>query len=363
MYGKKEGIMKIKIGNRMIDQKSKPYFIADIAANHDGDLKRAFHLIELAKEAGADAAKFQNFKAETIVSRMGFESLGGQLSHQSTWEKSVFETYQDASLPDMWSERLKEKCDEVGIEYMTSPYDFASVDHAERYVNAYKIGSGDITWTEIIEHIAKKGKPVLLATGASDMEDVKRAMESIQKYNHQIILMQCNTNYTASDRNFSYINLNVLRTYQEKYPDCVLGLSDHTFGYATVLGAMAFGARVFEKHFTDDNDRKGPDHKFSMNPITWKQMVKASQEMYEALGDGIKRIEENEKETVNIQRRAIYIQRELKAGDIIQEEDIFPLRPAKKGAILPFEKQRIIGKKVIRDKQRDESLFWEDIER
>lgn len=354
--------MEIKIGDKIISEKSKPYFIADIAANHDGDINRAFHLIELAKECGADAAKFQNFKAETIVSKGGFASLGGQLSHQSSWKKSVFDTYKDASLPDVWSEKLKEKCDEVGIEYMTSPYDFASVDLADQYVNTYKIGSGDITWTEIIEHIAQKGKPVLIATGASEMEDVKRAVEVIRKYNSQIILMQCNTNYTASDTNFSYINLNVLHEYHKLYPDCILGLSDHTFGHTTVLGALAIGARVFEKHFTDDNDREGPDHKFSMNPATWKEMVKACNELYQALGDGIKRVEKNEEDTVSIQRRAFYLQKDLKKGDVICEEDIFPLRPVKKGAILPFEKQNVLGRRLVRDKKKDECLNWEDIE-
>ncbi len=354
--------MEIRIGNRTISEMSEPYFIADIAANHDGDINRAYRLIELAKEAGADAAKFQNFKAETIVSRKGFESLGGQLSHQSSWKKSVFETYKDASLPDMWSGKLKEKCDEVGIEYMTSPYDFASVDFADQYVNAYKIGSGDITWTEIIKHIAQKGKPVLLATGASDMEDVKRAVEAVRAYNNQIILMQCNTNYTASDTNFSYINLNVLRAYHEWYPECILGLSDHTFGHATVLGALALGARVFEKHFTDDNDREGPDHKFSMNPVTWREMVKACNDLYHALGDGIKRVEENERDTVTIQRRAFYLQKDLRKGEIIREEDIFPLRPVKPGAVLPFEKQDVLGRTLTRDKHRDECLKWEDIQ-
>lgn len=354
--------MEIKIGNKMISAQTKPYFIADIAANHDGDINRAYHLIELAKEAGADAAKFQNFKAETIVSKNGFESLGTQLSHQSSWEKSVFDTYKDASLPDSWSEKLKEKCDEVGIEYMTSPYDFASVDLADQYVNAYKIGSGDITWTEIIEHIAGKGKPVLLATGAADMEDVERAMKIIQKYNKQVVLMQCNTNYTASDSNFHYINLNVLCTYRKIYPDCILGLSDHTFGHSTVLGALALGARVFEKHFTDDNDRVGPDHKFSMNPTTWREMVRACNELYESMGDGVKRVEDNEIDTVNIQRRAIYLKRDLKRGDIIKEEDIFPLRPVKDGAVLPFEKQDVIGKCLTNDKQADECLKWEDVE-
>lgn len=354
--------MEIKIGNRIISNESKPYFIADIAANHDGDLDRAFHLIELAKEAGADAAKFQNFKAETIVSKYGFESLGGQLSHQSTWKKSVFETYQDASVPDVWSMKLKEKCDEVGIEYMTSPYDFASVDWADRYVNAFKIGSGDITWLEIIEHMAKKQKPILLATGASDEEAVKRAMDSIQKYNSEIVLMQCNTNYTASASNFSYINLNVLKTYRKLYPDCILGLSDHTFGHTTVLGAFALGARVFEKHFTDDNLREGPDHKFSMNPVTWKEMVKACNELYEAMGDGIKRVEDNEVDTVHIQRRALYVQCDLKQGDVITEENVFPLRPVKEGAILPFDKEQILGKKLKVAKGKDECLKWEDLE-
>ncbi len=354
--------MEIKIGKRIITEVSEPYFIADIASNHDGDIERAYHLIELAKESGADAAKFQNFKAEKIVSKNGFESLGSQLSHQSSWKKSVFETYQDASIPDVWSEKLKRKCDEVGIEYMTSPYDLVSVDIADKYVNAYKIGSGDITWLEILEYIARKGKPVLLATGAANLEDVQRAVGTIQRHNRQIVLMQCNTNYTASEANFSYINLNVLKTYQNLYPDCVMGLSDHTLGHTTVLGAYMLGARIFEKHFTDDNDREGPDHKFSMNPSTWKQMVCACRELQESLGDGIKRVEENETDTVNIQRRALYLQRDLKKGDTIKPEDIFPLRPAKRGAVLPFEKENVLGRRLVKNKPKDTCLEWGDIE-
>lgn len=353
--------MIIKIGETQISKTSKPYFIADIAANHDGDINRAFGLIELAKEAGADVAKFQNFKAETIVSKSGFESLGAGLSHQSFWRKSVFETYQDASIPDDWSEKLKEKCDEVGIEYMTSPYDFLSADWADPYVNAFKIGSGDITWIDMLEYIAGKNKPVLLATGASDLEDVERAISAIRKHNQQIILMQCNTNYTASPENYKYINLNVLKEYEKRYPECILGLSDHTYGYATVLGALALGATVFEKHFTDDNERVGPDHKFSMNPVTWRAMVTATNELYEALGDGIKRVEYNERDTVSIQRRAIYIKNDLKAGDIITEENIFPLRPVKTGAILPYEKIDIIGKRVSGVLKAGECLRWEDV--
>lgn len=352
----------MRIGNTEITIQGKPYFIADIAANHDGSLERAFKLIDLAKEAGADVAKFQNFKAESIVSRTGFDRLGKQLSHQSTWKKSVYDTYADASIADEWSEKLKEKCDSIGIEYMTSPYDFASVDWADQFVNAYKIGSGDITWTAIIQYIAEKKKPVFLATGASAITDVERAMNILEAAKAEVVLMQCNTNYTASCSNFKYINLNVLKTYREKYPDVILGLSDHTFGHSTVLGALALGARVFEKHFTDDNSRSGPDHKFSMNPKTWKEMVDAANELYLAMGDGIKKVEENEKDTVNIQRRAYYVKKDLKKGEIIEDMSIFPLRPVYENGILPYELDKIIGKKVNKDLPSDACLKWGDIE-
>lgn len=354
--------MNFYIGNKKIGNGCRPYFIADIAANHDGDLERAYKLIELAKEAGADCAKFQNFKARTIVSRNGFDSMGGQVSHQKNWTKSVYDVYDEASVADEWSALLKEKCDEVGIEYMTSPYDFASVDLADKYSNAFKIGSGDITWTEIIDYIAQKGKPVLLATGASSMEDVERAMKVLERNCRKIVLMQCNTNYTASRENYKNINLNVLNTYQRKYPEVVLGLSDHTFGYATVLGAIAMGARVIEKHFTDDNDRIGPDHKFSMNPQTWREMVEESGKLYEALGDGIKRVEDNEEDTVVVQRRSLYFNKKIEAGQIITADDVFPLRPAKKGMVMPYEKEKIIWKKVCRDIEPDTEVRWEDIE-
>ena len=345
----------MKIGNRIISKDGKPYFIADIAANHDGDLNRAYNLIELAKESGADAAKFQNFHAGQIVSRNGFDTMK-KMTHQASWSKSVYDVYDDATLPLDWTEKLKEKCDEVGIEYMTSPYDVESVDRVDPYVNAYKIGSGDIQWTEMLEYIASKGKPVIIASGASSLEDVKRAYQSIQKYTKEIVLMQCNTNYTASIENYKYINLRVLNTYKELFPDCVLGLSDHTYGHATVLGACALGARVFEKHFTDDNDRIGPDHKFSMTPKTWKEMVEQTMLLYEALGDGEKKIEENEKDSSVVQRRAIYLTKDKKKGEVITKEDIFPLRPYKEGGYAPYLENEVIGKILTMDTSKDTML-------
>lgn len=354
--------VSLKIGGHTVSESTRPYFIADIAANHDGDLSRAYKLIELAKEAGADAAKFQNFKANLIVSKNGFESLGQQLSHQKNWKKTVYEVYQEASLQDEWSEHLYNKCQEVGIEYMTSPYDFASVDLADRYVTAFKIGSGDITWVDILKYIAEKGKPVLLATGASELADVDRAVDILRKNSTGYVLMQCNTNYTASPENMKYINLNVLRLYAERYPDAVLGLSDHTHGDVTVLGAIALGARVIEKHFTDDNSRTGPDHAFSMTPNTWRTMVKRAEELYEALGDGRKRIEENEREAAIIQRRALFATRDLEAGEKITKEDFFPLRPIQPDGIPPFEAQSLIGKRLKYGIGKDCCLHRTDFE-
>ena len=197
---------------------------------------------------------------------------------------------------------------------------------------------------------------MIIASGASALEDVKRAYQSIQKYTKEIVLMQCNTNYTASIENYKYINLRVLNTYKELFPDCVLGLSDHTYGHATVLGACALGARVFEKHFTDDNDRVGPDHKFSMTPKTWKEMVDQTMLLYEALGDGEKKIEENEKDSSVVQRRAIYLTKDKKKGEVITKEDIFPLRPYKEGGYAPYLENEVIGKILTMDTSKDTML-------
>ena len=350
--------MQIKIGKNIVGDHQPTYFIADIAANHDGDLDRAKLLIGLAKDAGADAAKFQNFRAPTIVSDYGFTHMDAQVSHQAKWEKSVTEVYASASIPFEWTPILKKTCDAVGIDYFSSPYDFDAIDMLDPFVPAYKIGSGDITWIEACEYIAEKGKPVLLATGASNIGDVQRAVHAILRLNPQLVLMQCNTNYTAEDGNFDNIHLNVLKTYQNMYPELVLGLSDHTHGHATVLGAVALGAKVIEKHFTDDNNRIGPDHPFAMNPETWAEMVKATRQLERAMGSGDKVVADNERETVVIQRRCLRAAREIKPGEIITREMIDVLRPASEGAIMPYELMDVLGLKAIERIYLGEELRW-----
>jgi sialic acid synthase SpsE len=353
--------MEIRIGNHVIGNDHPTYFIADIAANHDGSLDRAKLLIRLAKEAGADAAKFQNFQASKIVSDYGFKSMGGQVSHQAKWKKSVFEVYKDASVPFDWTATLKEECDKEGIDYFSSPYDFESIDHLDPYVPAYKIGSGDINWPETLEYIARKSKPVLLATGASDMGDVQRAVHTILAINPELVLMQCNTNYTASLDNFNHIHLRVLTTFHSMYPDLILGLSDHTPGHASVLGAVALGARVIEKHFTDDNFRDGPDHAFAMNPQSWATMVDNTRQMERALGSGDKFVAENEKQTVYLQRRCLRASRDFKAGEVITRGMIDVLRPVAEGAILPNELNAVIGTRVLADLPAGKEICWTDL--
>ncbi len=352
---------EIEIEGKKISLDNPSYFIADIAANHDGDLSRAKDLIYLAKEAGADAAKFQHFQAKTIVSDSGFRSLGSQKSHQSSWKKSVFEVYDDASVSLSWTQELKETCDKAGITFFTSPYAFDLIDEVDPYVPAYKVGSGDITWTEIIIYMAKKNKPYIIATGASDIEDVKRAVDACIPYNSNLALLQCNTNYTASIENMKFINLNVLKTYKKLFPGMILGLSDHTPGHSTVLGAIALGGRVIEKHFTDDNDREGPDHKFSMNPNSWKEMVDRSRELEYALGGELKEIEDNEKETVIVQRRGVYLKNDLKEGDILEEADLELLRPCPEDGVQPYEIVEVIGKRVKHKIDKGSALTHKDL--
>lgn len=353
--------MDVKIGNHTIGLDHPTYFIADISANHDGDLNRAKLLIRLAKEAGADAAKFQNFRAPKIVSDYGFKALHGQLSHQASWKKSVFEVYSDASIPFDWTPLLKEECDKYGIDYFSSPYDFEAVDYLDPFVPAHKIGSGDIDWLEMLLHIGRKGKPVIMSTGAANIGEVQQAVHTVLSVNPQLVLLQCNTNYTASPVNFDHINLRVLNTYHTLFPDLPLGLSDHTHGHATALGAVALGARVVEKHFTDDTSRVGPDHPFSMTPQTWREMVDRTRELERALGSADKAVTANERDTSVVQRRCLRAARDIMAGETFTRDMIDVLRPATPGAIPPPSIEKLIGMTARVDLPSGGELRWGDL--
>ena len=349
----------IVIGRNEIGPGHPTYFIADIAANHDGELRRAVELVGLAADAGANAAKFQNFKATTIVSDVGFSTLDA-MADQSNWDRPVVEVYRSAEVPLEWTTELRAACDRAGIDYFTTPYDLDMIPALSPHVAAWKIGSGDITWFEEIDLLAGDGKPVLLATGASSMREVRAAVDRILARTKDLVLMQCNTDYSGSTEAFRHIELRVLQTFAEEFPELVLGLSDHTPGHATVLGAVALGATVVEKHFTDDTARPGPDHPFSMDPTSWREMVDRTRELELALGSGVKRVMPNEQETVVVQRRSLRARRDLaKARGRSRRSD--PLRPCPPGAVDPSRLPDVLGRALMRDVPAGDCLRDEDV--
>lgn len=336
------------------------FFIADIAANHDGSLERAKKLIELAADAGANAAKFQNFRANTIVSSRGFSELGTKIGHQAKWENDVVDVYSKAELPIEWTDELRKSCKTAGLEYFTAPYDLDFIDFFENKMNLFKIGSGDITWRDSLVKISKTGKPVLLATGASNFDDVAEAVKIFEENGSELVIMQCNTNYTGDVENFSFLNLSAISEYKEKFPNAGLGLSDHTPGHIAVLGAVTLGARFIEKHFTDDKSRQGPDHAFSLDPSDWRRMVDDTRILESALGDGKKKLEANEVQAQIVQRRALRFSSELRRDTIISRGDLIALRPIPADGISPMDIEKIIGKKLIRDVAADELVRYSD---
>lgn len=353
---------QIRIGNNKIGIDTPAYFIAEIGSNFDGSLSRAKDLIYLAKEAGAHAAKFQHYTADTLVSDIGFKALGEQLGHQKSWDGSVYEIYRSASLNRDWTCELAETCKKAEIHFMTSPYSIELVDFVNEYVPAFKIGSGDITWPTIIDAISKKGKPVLLASGASNIEDVLRAVKIIGQNNSDLVLMQCNTNYTVDKKNFRHQNLRVLEQYKQLFPNIILGLSDHTQGDLAVIGAYTLGARVFEKHFTDDPSRSGPDHEFAISPKDFKNMIDRTLELEALLGSRNKIIESNEVETAVVQRRSLHASRDINPGEILIESDIDYLRPCPEGSIPPYSSDSVIGKRVKASLVKGQTIKISDIE-
>ncbi len=193
------------------------------------------------------------------------------------------------------------------------------------------------------------------------MDDVQRAVNSALAINPDFALLQCNTNYTASLENFKYVHPNVLRSYRDMYPDMVLGLSDHTPGHATVLGAVVLGARLIEKHFTDDTGRVGPDHKFSMDPRSWREMVERTRELEHALGTGVKKVEQNEAETVVLQRRSIRLLGDLAAGTRLEHGHLTVLRPCPADGLAPYLLPEVLGKRLRRAMKAGEHLRWADL--
>lgn len=346
----------IKIGDRMIGLDYPTYFIAEIGGNFDGSMEKAKKLIDAAKAAGADCAKFQTFTADTIVSEGGFSKMTLHGVH-GTWGRTVSEVFKDVEFPMEWHKEISDYCKKIGIDFSTSPYFFKAVDLCEKLkVPFIKIGSGEITWLEMIEYTAKKGIPIMLATGDATMSEIDEAIRTVEKTrNRDLVLMQCITNYPSK---IDSANVNVLKTYQNAF-GCLTGYSDHSPGHVVALASTVIGARVIEKHFTLNKKDKGPDHPHSMEPNEFKFMVDSIREVERAMGSSRKEVVEEEGETVFVQRRCLYAKNNLKKGHILTAEDIVVLRPAL--GIPPKFKDIVIGKQVNKDIPAGDPIFWEDI--
>lgn len=346
----------IQIGNRIIGENYPTYFIAEIGGNFDGSIEKAKSLIDAAKAAGADCAKFQTFTADTIVSEGGFSKMELHGVHGS-WGRKVSEVFKDVEFPMAWHKEIADYCKKVGIDFSTSPYFKEAVDLCVKLnVPFIKIGSGDITWLEMIEYIAKTGLPIMLATGDATMAEIDEAVRIIEKTgNRNLVLMQCITNYPSK---IDSANVNVLKTYQNAF-QCLTGYSDHSPGHVVALASVVLGGRVIEKHFTLNKKDKGPDHPHSMEPDEFKFMVDSIREVERAIGSTRKEVVKEESETVFVQRRCLYAARDIKNGQSMTEEDVTVLRPAL--GIPPKFRKTIIGKVVKKDIKAGEPIFWDDL--
>lgn len=282
------------------------YFIADAASNHEGNFDKAIKLIYKAKESGANAIKFQYFKASTLISKYGFEQIG-RLSHQSTWP-DVYQVYERYELPIIWIPFLRSKCDELGIEFMCSIYDIDDLDYINQFINIHKIGSGDITYYDMLDKINSYKKPVILAIGASTEKEVIEATKHLKDC--ELHLMQCNTNYEFNEKNIKHLDLSVIGT---KINNVLIdGLSDHNKDIDIIKIAKLRGAKYIERHFRLI-DNLSPDSHFSMMPNEWQNMIETynnkldiNDKVKTMLGSDKKEVKPNELETRIIQRRCRY---------------------------------------------------------
>jgi len=357
---------EIKIGTRIIAPSQPTYIIAEVCSNFDHDVERAKMLAKLAKDCGADAYKIQNFKALKIVSDVGFKGL--RAAFQAKWDKPVTEVYRAAEFPRDWLQEISDYCKEIGIDFFSSPYDTEAVDQLEKLgVPAHKIGSGEIDNLEFLQYVAKTGKPVILGCGAATTEEIEAAVNAMREVdNNQIMLLQCVTNYPSP---MADANIRAMQTLKEKF-NVEVGYSDHTIGVeggaddplgglTVPIASVALGARIIEKHFTDNRTRKGPDHPFAMEAPVFKKMVQGIRALEKALGDGAKKVEPSEKDTVVVQRRGIYAACDINPGDSITHEIVEFLRPAV--GLRPPALPGILGKTVNKIIKAGEPLKSDDI--
>jgi sialic acid synthase SpsE len=347
----------ITLGSRAIRPGSRPYVIAEIGVNHGGDFGLAISLIDLAKEGGADAAKFQSYKAGRIASRDS-PAYWDVTKEKTRSQFELFSKY-DGFGPEQYA-ALAAHCRKVGIDFISTPFDSGAVDFLEPLVPFYKIASADITNVPMLRQVAAKGKPVLLSTGASTLGEIDMAVATLSASGCvDLALLHCILNYPCPYEN---AHLNMIDGLARAYPDNVIGYSDHTVPEDHMLvlcAAWLKGALVLEKHFTHDKTLPGNDHYHSMDVNDLRRLQKNLDLLQEVVGQSHKQPLSAEAPAREHARRSIVVDRPLKAGQTIGESDITYKRPAH--GVSPLYWDQIVGRAVLRDLEEDHVLRWEDL--
>ena len=349
---------KIKIGNRIVGEGEPCFIVAEAGVNHNGDIKIAKKLIDAAKEAGADAVKFQTFKAEKLVTK-DTDMAEYQKENIGRME-TQFDMLKKLELEEDDFFELKKYCDKKGIIFLSTPHSNEwSVDLLEKLgVEAYKIGSGDLTNIPFLEYAAKIGKPIIISTGMANMEEVKEAVETIKNTgNDKIVVLHCTTDYPCD---LNDVNLRAMEKMRREL-GALVGYSDHTVGITTPIAAVSLGAVLIEKHFTLDRNMEGPDHKASIEPHELKRMVEEIRKIEKVMGNWEKKPTAKEIEIIKLMRKSLVSTRKLKRGDVIRREDVVIKRPGT--GIEPKYLNDVIGKRVKKDIEKDDVIKWDNIAR
>ena len=336
----------IKLNNILIGENNPTFIIAEIGINHQGDINIAKELIKKAKEAGADAVKFQKRTVTRILTK---EGLKAPYENPNSFGKTYGEHKIALELSEDDYKILFDFSNNLGVLFSASGWDEESIDFLDKLgVSFFKMASADLTNFPLLEHTAKKNKPMILSTGMADMSIVKNAYELVKKINNNIAILQCTSTYPAR---FNEIHLNVIKTYKKEFPEAIIGYSGHELGIAIPTVSVALGARIVERHFTLDRTMKGGDHAASLEPTGFQKMVRDIRHIEDALGSSEKKIQESEKPIFKKLGKSLVTINHIPSGTIIQRDMITTKGPGT--GISPMKINDILGKKTIIDINED----------
>ncbi|MGD9553990.1 MAG: N-acetylneuraminate synthase family protein [Arcobacteraceae bacterium] len=343
----------IKISNKIISNDNPTFIIAEVGANHNGDLQLAKESIDAALLCGVDAVKFQTYTTEELLSNKDGIVVYGKEGKEVS--ETVEEMFDKVTLKREFHKEIFDYARSKGLICFSTPFSLQGVEFLEQLNNPiYKIASSDVNYVDMLEVIGATKKPVFLSTGKCTLSDMDMAVNLL--YNSgttDLCLLHCIANYPSKMEN---MNLNVIKTLKQMYPECIIGFSDHSLGITASLGAVCFGAKIIEKHFTVDKNLDGPDHWFSMDPTDMKNLVSEIRNLEVAFGTQKKVLNLCEEPDKHWATRSLHINKDLKAGDIINKEDLDMLRPGY--GISPFDRDKVIGIKLAKDIKQGSILEW-----